>query len=194
MKLAQNEKIIKETCYAESKDRGLTASKEEHWIILTNKRIVSLRKKKGTQLGMEDFAADISKEICIKDVVGVSSNFKTKSNLGAYALMALGVIAGIILLILLKNIHIVLGIIAGIIFAAIIILKGYKMLNQYTLSIDVTTRGVISNALHIGSGKIISRKRANLDVVDLDLKEVKIDKKAISEIINEIGSIIVDNQ
>lgn len=194
MKLAQNEKIIKETCYAVSKDRGLTASKEEHWIILTNKRIVSLRKKKGTQLGMEDFAADISKEICIKDVVGVSSNFKTKSNLGAYVIMALGVIAGIMAFMLLKNIHIFVGIIGFILVGGLLVLLGFKRLNQYTLSIDVTTRGVISNALHIGSGKIISRKRANLDVVDLDLKEVKIDKKAISEIINEIGSIIVDNQ
>lgn len=177
MKLAQNEKILKEVCYATSKQGVLSRSATEHWIVITNKRVIGLTKNKNAQLVGTNTASS-SQEFAIEGMKGVKSCLSIKSNFWP-------------ILQIIVSIPLCFGLI-GI----PLLIKGVKKLNQYSLSLEFLYDGYISSALRIKTQRVFIRKKANLDIAifDMQLSSAKINKDAVTEIVNEIGAVIIDNQ
>lgn len=176
MKLAQNEKILKEFCYATSKSGILSRSATEHWIVITDKRILAITKNKDANLVGTNTASS-SQEFVIKGIKGVKSIISFKSNFWPIVQIIFGALFTLVLI--------------GIPW----LIKGIKKLNQYSVNIQFLHDGFICTPLVISSSRVyVTKRNLDKDIFGIQIEKAKVDKDAVTEIVNEIGAIILENQ
>lgn len=167
MKLAQNETILKEWNYGQRKCGVFRKEITECILVVTNKRIIATEQKNAKS------GKELNEEIMmLKGIVGVDASLKTKSNFLPIVMIIIGIIWTIFLI----------GIPLWI--------KGIKLLNQVDFKLNFTTEGLLNSGLQIGFTHMVNGKKKKKKTNDI----FKANKVIINEIIEEIGSIVIENQ
>ena len=182
LKLAKDEKIIKEYLYSTRAQKGLGGGKNslEKKLIVTTRRVISESKSELTVIRKE-----IPLEAC--DYITSSYSKQATSLIGAIVCFVIGLIGIIASFVVKDEIYkfIPLGVGAILIALGIVLLVLFFI--KKSASVEVRIAGKLSehSLLSVGSSNMGSRKKA---------KKIKIivDRHSSEIMVNEIGALLID--
>lgn len=177
MKLAQNEKIIREWNYADTKQGTVKTNSK---LVVTNKRIISESEDR--------FVVD-RKEIPVSSVKSISTSNLHNSNILAYLWIIIGALGILFGFVQLANEmgEVVLPI---IIIGVIAIVIGISLLNRGAFTLLIYTSALEADALAMALGRTnalaIAKKGSRI--------KVRIARAVVDEMLDTIGALILDIQ
>ena len=182
LKLAKEEKILKEYLYSTRAQKGLGGGKKtiDKKLIITNKRVISESKSEYTIIRKEMplFACDY-----------ITSSYakQTTSLAGAIVCMVIGLIAIIVSFVLKEQMYKLIPLALGIVLIAIGIILLVLALLKKSASVEIRIAGKEAehSLLSVGSSNMTRTKGA---------KKIKIivDRETSETMINEIGALLLD--
>ncbi len=164
MILAKNETLIKEWKYGSKKQKKVVT---ESTLVITNKRIVS-------ETSNPNYIS--RNEIPVSCVKSVSGSHKTASKLPAYLLIGFGIPLCIVII--------------GI----FMIIAGVRRLKAGEFELCLTTEGVEGEPLEVGYANALSSIFKRKKAKKAPKIKVSIDNKICHEIVETIGTIIIENK
>ena len=182
LKLAKDEKIIKEYLYSTRAQKGLGGSKNalEKKLIVTTKRVISESKSSLTVIRKE-----IPLEAC--DYITSSYSKQATSLIGAIVCFVIGIIGIIASFALGDSVYkyIPLGLGALLIALGVVLLVLFLIKKSASVEIRIAGKLAEHNLLSVGSSNMGSHKKA---------KKIKIivDRNTSEIMVNEIGALLLD--
>ena len=188
MRLAQGENVIGEWKYADMKTKkGLTSNTTEASITLTNKRIVH---------DVVDKHSFMRREVQLKDITAIDYYHSKKSNFWVWVKIAFGVLT------------------CPIIIGIFILANAIRQLHAGDFIMEISTSGVLSNALNVGAKKkgaegfgaaikaillfipnlILGLFGIKLGAPEEVVKKMHVHHDVIMEIIDSLGAAVMDSK
>lgn len=174
MVLASNEEKIKEWEYGSVRVGGVETVST---LTVTNKRIIK-SERSPRKVDQQEIPLD-----CVK---GVHCRHDVPSKIGAFIMIALGIILALVGVVLIID-QGEWALISLVILGALFIYIGYNMLNQGLFTLIITTSGCEGTPLTAGFARIVSAKAPRLGKV-----KIKINNYVIDDIVDNLGAIIVE--
>lgn len=167
LKFGKDEVVLKSWDYAKA-GHTFDKNKKECNLTVTNKRIISTKENK--------FSLE-REEIPLHEVHGIEGKYKRNDSLGAKIRKWIGIVLCIVII--------------GI----PILIKALKDLRACVLELTITTNGGDGDPLCIGmAGAANNTKRFHFFGNTLNKFKVYVDKDMAREILDEIGSVVLDNK
>ena len=183
LKLAKNEKIIKEYFYSTRAQKGFGGKKNtlDKRLIITNKRVINEAKS-----SLSVIRKEVPIEAC--DYIMTSFSKQARSLLGAIVCLIIGIIGAIAYFIVEQN-YVKLGALGvGVLFLIIGIILLISFFMKKNASVEVIIAGKMEehNLLSVGSSNMSSSRKI--------AKRIKliVDRKTSEIMINEIGALLLD--
>ena len=167
LKFGKDEQVLKSWDYAKA-GHTFDKDKQECNLTVTNKRIISTKES--------TYSLD-REEIPLKEVHGIEGTYRRNTSIWTKIKLFFGIILCIVII--------------GI----PMVIKALKELRACVLELTITTNGGDGDPLCIGvAGAANNVKRFHLFGNSLNKFKVYVDKEMAREILDEIGSVVLDNK